>query len=230
LSRHAHETCAPGARAVSTMKDGALFRRTRAGIGSFIRGRSLRFGSLARDLLAAAIAGGEARPARHGADGARHRIGNVALVATTASLDLPATRHHAVSSIKLAATSFLSRRGRIATGTIDPRAIPVDGRNGSPAERCVGRCACSADAIPRTLVGASPVWIRSSDSTQAGGARPPSPGFVPRVRPNSAQTFLDGGHSTRADRVCASAPMRAPPVSSVSLTASRYYVRRSIYL
>ncbi|HKD29539.1 MAG TPA: ATP-binding cassette domain-containing protein [Xanthobacteraceae bacterium] len=161
-----------------------------------------------RDLLAEAIAGIFARPARMALTVLGIVIGMSALVATVGLTRTAANR--IISQFdQLAATElFITARPGLATGTIDPRAIPWD------APERLGRLNGVAAAgllsevnVHDALVRASPVVDPVNQTALRLAVRAASPGLFRAVRADLASGRLfDGGHSARADRVAVLGP------------------------
>jgi len=161
-----------------------------------------------RDLLAEALAGMFARPGRMALTVLGIVIGMAALVAT---VGLTRTAGNRIISQfdQLAATElFVTARPGIATGTVDPKAIPWD----APARilRLNGAVAAglmSEVDVGTALISASPAVDPVAQSAFKLAVRAASPGMFRAVRAELASGRLfDAGHSSRADRVAVLGP------------------------
>jgi macrolide transport system ATP-binding/permease protein len=135
-------------------------------------------------------------------------IGMSALVAT---IGLTRTAGNRIISQfdQLAATElFISARPGIATGTIDPRAIPWDAPERLARLNGVVAAGLLSDVnVHDTLVSASPVVDPVNQTALRLAVRAASPDLFRAVRAElGSGRFLDGGHSTRADRVAILGP------------------------
>src|SRR5258705_467307 len=105
---------------------------------------------------------------------------------------------------QLAATElFISARPGLATGTIDPRAIPWDAPERLARLNGVVAAGLLSDVnVHDTLVSASPVVDPVNQTAFKLAVRAASPDLFRAVRAELASgRFLDSGHSARADRV-----------------------------
>ncbi len=170
--------------------------------------RVLRSKISMRDLLSEALAGMFARPIRMALTVMGIVVGLSALVAT---LGLTGTASNRIISQfdQLAATElFVTARPGLATGTVDPRAIPWD----APERilRLNGAVAAGLMSDVDTggaLVSASPVRDPANQSAFKLAVRAASPGMFPAVRADlAAGRLFDSGHSARADRVAVLGP------------------------
>ena len=161
-----------------------------------------------RDLLSEALAGMFARPARMALTVLGIVVGMAALVAT---VGLTRTAGNRIISQfdQLAATElFVTARPGVATGTVDPRAIPWD----APARilRLNGVVAVglmSEVDVGGALVSSSPVRDPANQSAFKLAVRAASPEMFRAVRAELAAGRLpDAGHSSRADRVAVLGP------------------------
>jgi macrolide transport system ATP-binding/permease protein len=135
-------------------------------------------------------------------------IGMSALVAT---IGLTRTAGNRIISQfdQLAATElFISARPGIATGTIDPRAIPWDAPERLARLNGVVAAGLLSDVnVHDTLVSASPVVDPVNQTAFRLAVRAASPDLFRAVRAELASgRFLDSGHSARADRVAILGP------------------------
>jgi macrolide transport system ATP-binding/permease protein len=165
-------------------------------------------GITTRDLLAEAMAGMLARPARMALTVLGIVIGMAALVAT---IGLTRTAGNRIISQfdQLAATElFISARPGTVTGTIDPRAIPWDAPERLARLNGVVAAGLLSDVnIHDALVSASQVVDPLNQTAFRLAVRAASPGLFPAVRAELASgRFLDDGHSARADRVAILGP------------------------
>jgi putative ABC transport system permease protein len=165
-------------------------------------------GITTRDLLAEAMAGMLARPARMALTVLGIVIGMAALVAT---IGLTRTAGNRIISQfdQLAATElFISARPGTATSTIDPRAIPWDAPERLARLNGVVAAGLLSDVnIHDALVSASQVVDPLNQTAFRLAVRAVSPGLFPAVRAELASgRFLDDGHSARADRVAILGP------------------------
>jgi macrolide transport system ATP-binding/permease protein len=165
-------------------------------------------GITTRDLLAEAMAGMLARPARMALTVLGIVIGMAALVAT---IGLTRTAGNRIISQfdQLAATElFISARPGTVTGTIDPRAIPWDAPERlARLNGVVAAGLLSEVNIHDNLVSASQVVDPLNQTAFRLAVRAASPGLFPAVRAELASgRFLDDGHSARADRVAILGP------------------------
>jgi len=168
----------------------------------------LSSGITKRDLLSEVMAGMFARPARMSLTVLGIVIGMSALVATIGLTRTAANR--IISQFdQLAATElFISARPGLASGTIDPRAIPWDapdrlGRlNGVVAAGLL-----SEVEVREALVSASPIVDPSNQTAFRLAVRAASPDLFRAVRASLASgRIFDDGHSARADRVAILGP------------------------
>ena len=204
---HDENVARRGSRRVN-MKDGALFGGSEPALAASSRAVITASGITARDLLAEAIAGVIARPARMALTVLGIVIGMSALVAT---IGLTRTAGNRIISQfdQLAATElFISARPGIATGTIDPRAIPWDAPERLARLNGVVAAGLLSDVnVHDTLVSASPVVDPVNQTALRLAVRAASPDLFRAVRAElGSGRFLDGGHSTRADRVAILGP------------------------
>lgn len=165
-------------------------------------------GITARDLLAEALAGMFARPARMALTVLGIVIGMSALVATVGLTRTAANR--IISQFdQLAATElFVSARQGIATGTIDPRAIPWDAPERLARLNGVAAAGLLSEVnVHDALVRSSPVVDPVNQTAFRLAVRAASPELFRAVRAGLASGRLfDGGHSDRADRVAILGP------------------------
>ena len=212
---HDENVARRGSRRVN-MKDGELFAGTEpASPGQAHRPRPAatkagvsKSAITPRDLLAEAMAGMLARPARMALTVLGIVIGMSALVAT---VGLTRTAGNRIISQfdQLAATElFISARPGSVTGTIDPRAIPWDAPERLARLNGVVAAGLLSDVNVQTaLVSASPVVDPVNQTAFRLAVRAASPGLFRAVRAKLASgRFLDGGHSGRADRVAILGP------------------------
>jgi macrolide transport system ATP-binding/permease protein len=165
--------------------------------------KSMRSGITWRDLLNEAIAGMFVRPGRMLLTVLGVVIGMSALVAT---VGLTRTAGNRIISQfdQLAATElFVSGRPGVASGTVDPKAIPWDAPE--RLERLNGVVAAGSMSdvdVGGAMVGASSVQDPSNPTSFRVSVRAASPGMFRAVRATlESGRFLDQGHSERADRV-----------------------------
>ena len=161
-----------------------------------------------RDLVSEAIAGAIARPARMALTVLGIVIGMSALVAT---IGLTRTAGNRIISQfdQLAATElFITARPGMATGTIDPRAIPWDAPERLVRLNGVVAAGLLSDVnVHDMLVSASPVVDLSNQTAFKLAVRAASPDLFRAVRADLASgRFIDGGHSARAERVAILGP------------------------
>lgn len=161
-----------------------------------------------RDLLAEAMAGMLARPTRMALTVMGIVIGMSALVAT---VGLTRTAGNRIISQfdQLAATElFISARPGVATGTIDPRAIPWDAPARLARLNGVVAAGLLSDVNVRdALVSASQVVDPVNQTAFRLAVRAASPDLFAAVRAKLASgRFLDGGHSARGDCVAILGP------------------------
>jgi macrolide transport system ATP-binding/permease protein len=161
-----------------------------------------------RDLLAEALAGMFARPGRMVLTVMGIVIGMAALVAT---VGLTRTAGNRIISQfdQLAATElFVTARPGVASGTVDPKAIPWD----APARilRLNGAVAAGLMSdvdVGGVLISASPAVDPVAQSAFKLAVRAASPGMFRAVRAElAAGRLFDEGHSSRADRVAVLGP------------------------
>jgi macrolide transport system ATP-binding/permease protein len=165
--------------------------------------RSMQSGITWRDLLNEAIAGMFVRPGRMLLTVLGVVIGMSALVAT---VGLTRTAGNRIISQfdQLAATElFVSGRPGVASGTVDPKAIPWDAPE--RLERLNGVVAAgnmSDVDVGGAMVGASSVQDPSKPTSFKISVRAASPGMFRAVRATlESGRFPDQGHSERADRI-----------------------------
>src|SRR5215470_8503084 len=204
---HDENVARRGSRRVN-MKDGELFGGSGSDLPTASKARIARSGITARDLLAEAIAGAIARPARMALTVLGIVIGMSALVAT---VGLTRTAGNRIISQfdQLAATElFISARPGGATGMIDPRAIPWDAPERLTRLNGVVAAGLLSDVnVHDTLVSASPVVDPANQTALRLAVRAASPDLLRAVRGELASgRFLDDGHSVRADRVAVLGP------------------------
>ena len=161
-----------------------------------------------RDLVSEAIAGAIARPARMALTVLGIVIGMSALVAT---IGLTRTAGNRIISQfdQLAATElFITARPGMATGTIDPRAIPWDAPERLVRLNGVVAAGLLSDVnVHDMLVSASPVVDPVNQTAFKLAVRAASPDLFRAVRADLASgRFIDGGHSARAERVAILGP------------------------
>ncbi len=165
-------------------------------------------GITTRDLLAEAMSGILARPARMALTVLGVVIGMAALVAT---VGLTRTAGNRIISQfdQLAATElFVSARPGIATGAIDPRAITWDAPERLTRLNGVVAAGLLSDVdIRDAFVSASPVVDPVNQTAFRLAVRAASPGLFRAVRAKLASgRIFDDGHSVRADRVAILGP------------------------
>jgi macrolide transport system ATP-binding/permease protein len=218
---HDENVARRGSRRV-TMKDGELFgepaRIAQAPVPTSEPGRKWPGWSRkvrmpasrisARDLVAEAMAGMLARPARMALTVLGIVIGMSALVAT---VGLTRTAGNRIISQfdRLAATElFITARPGTVTGTIDPRAIPWDAPQRLARLNGVVAAGLLSDVNVRgALVSASQLVDPANASALKLAVRAASPELFPAVRATLATgRFFDGGHSARADCVAILGP------------------------
>jgi macrolide transport system ATP-binding/permease protein len=202
---HDENVARRGSRRVN-MKDGELFGGSEPALP--VSSKAGIAGITARDLFAEAITGAIARPARMALTVLGIVIGMSALVAT---IGLTRTAGNRIISQfdQLAATElFISARPGIATGTIDPRAIPWDAPERLARLNGVVAAGLLSDVnVHDTLVSASPVVDPVNQTAFRLAVRAASPDLFRAVRAELASgRFLDSGHSARADRVAILGP------------------------
>jgi macrolide transport system ATP-binding/permease protein len=190
------------------MKDGQLLGGGEPAGSSPSKSRIAASGITTRDLIAEAIAGAIARPARMALTVLGIVIGMSALVAT---VGLTRTAGNRIISQfdQLAATElFISARPGGATGTIDPRAIPWDAPERLTRLNGVVAAGLLSDVnVHDTLVSSSPVIDPVNQTAIRLAVRAASPDLLRAVRGDLASgRFLDDGHSVRADRVAVLGP------------------------
>ena len=178
-----------------------------------------RSGISLQDLLNEALAGMFARPGRMALTVLGVVIGMSALVAT---LGLTRTAGNRIISQfdQLAATElFVTPRPGMATGMVDPRAIPWDAPvrlqrlNGVVAAGLV-----SEVDVGDAMVNSSPVKDPLNQSAVKLAVRAASPEMYRAVRAELASgRFPDAGHSSRADRVVVLGPDAALRLGIASL-------------
>jgi macrolide transport system ATP-binding/permease protein len=186
-----------------------------------------------RDLLAEALAGMFARPGRMALTVMGIVIGMAALVAT---LGLTRTAGNRIISQfdQLAATElFVTARPGLASGTVDPNAIPWD----APARilRLNGAVAAGLMSdvdVGNALVSASPAVDPVAPSAFKLAVRAASPGMFRAVRADlAAGRLFDEGHSRRADRVAVLGPDAAARLGISDLDrAPAIHVGDHVYL
>jgi macrolide transport system ATP-binding/permease protein len=229
---HDENVARRGVRRVN-MKDGELL----GGHESILPASSKRgvaaSGITARDLVVEAIAGAIARPARMALTVLGIVIGMSALVAT---VGLTRTAGNRIISQfdQLAATElFISARPGMATGTIDPRAIPWDAPERLARLNGVVAAGLLSDVnVHDTLVSASPVVDPTNQTAIRLAVRAASPDLFRAVRGELASgRFLDNGHSARGDRVAILGPdaARRLAISGVERLPA-IYVGDNLYL
>jgi macrolide transport system ATP-binding/permease protein len=190
------------------MKDGQLLGGGGPSTSSPSKSRITASGITTRDLVAEAIAGAIARPARMALTVLGIVIGMSALVAT---VGLTRTAGNRIISQfdQLAATElFISARPGGTTGMIDPRAIPWDAPVRLARLNGVVAAGLLSDVnIHDTLVSASPVVDPANQTALRLAVRAASPDLLRAVRGELASgRFLDDGHSVRGDRVAVLGP------------------------
>jgi macrolide transport system ATP-binding/permease protein len=190
------------------MMDGQLLGGGEPSTSSPSKPRIAASGITTRDLIAEAIAGAIARPARMALTVLGIVIGMSALVAT---VGLTRTAGNRIISQfdQLAATElFISARPGGATGTIDPRAIPWDAPERLARLNGVVAAGLLSDVnVHDMLVSASPVIDPINQTAIRLAVRAASPDLLRAVRGELASgRFLDDGHSVRADRVAVLGP------------------------
>jgi putative ABC transport system permease protein len=190
------------------MKDGELFGGGDRALAAPSKARIAASGITTRDLVAEAIAGAIARPARMALTVLGIVIGMSALVAT---VGLTRTAGNRIISQfdQLAATElFISARPGVATGMTDPRAIPWDAPERLSRLNGVVAAGLLSDVnVHDALVSASPVVDPANQTALRLAVRAASPDLFRAVRGELASgRFLDGGHSIRADRVAILGP------------------------
>ena len=204
---HDENVARRGSRRVN-MKDGQLFGGSETALPPPSRARIAASGITMRDLVSEAIAGAIARPARMALTVLGIVIGMSALVAT---IGLTRTAGNRIISQfdQLAATElFISARPGMATGTIDPRAIPWDAPERLVRLNGVVAAGLLSDVnVHDMLVSASPVVDPSNQTAFKLAVRAASPDLFRAVRADLASgRFIDGGHSARAERVAILGP------------------------
>jgi macrolide transport system ATP-binding/permease protein len=218
---HDENVARRGSRRV-TMKDGELFGEPARAASAPApagepgrmrpaRSRKVRVptsGIRARDLLAEAMAGMLARPARMALTVLGIVIGMSALVAT---VGLTRTAGNRIISQfdRLAATElFITARPGTVTGTIDPRAIPWDAPQRLVQLNGVVAAGLLSDVDVRgALVSASQVVDPANATALKLAVRAGSPELFSAVRATlDSGRFFDGGHSARADCVAILGP------------------------
>src|SRR5215510_11896331 len=204
---HDENVARRGSRRVN-MKDGELFGGSGSDLPPPTKARIRGSGITTRDLVAEAIAGAIARPARMALTVLGIVIGMSALVAT---IGLTRTAGNRIISQfdQLAATElFITARPGMATGTIDPRAIPWDAPERLVRLNGVVAAGLLSDVnVHDALVRASPVVDPVNQTALRLAVRAASPGLFRAVRADLASGRLfDGGHSARADRVAVLGP------------------------
>src|SRR6267143_6131944 len=167
-----------------------------------------RSGITPRDLTNEAFAGMFARPGRMALTVLGVVIGLCALVAT---VGLTRTAGNRIISQfdQLAATElFITARPGMATGTIDPRAIPWDAPERLVRLNGVVAAGLLSDVnVLDMLVSASPVVDPFNQTAFKLAVRAASPDLFRAVRADLASgRFIDGGHSARAERVAILGP------------------------
>jgi macrolide transport system ATP-binding/permease protein len=170
--------------------------------------RALRSGIRTGDLLAEAMAGMLSRPTRVSLTVLGIVIGMSALVAT---VGLTRTAGNRIISQfdQLAATEiFITARPGIATGTIDPSAIPWDAPERLTRLNGVVAAGLLSDVnVGDALVRASHVVDPVNQTALRLAVRAASPELFPAVRATlTSGRFPDNGHSARADRVAVLGP------------------------
>ncbi len=190
------------------MKDGELFGGSETALPPPSRARIAASGITMRDLVSEAIAGAIARPARMALTVLGIVIGMSALVAT---IGLTRTAGNRIISQfdQLAATElFITARPGMATGTIDPRAIPWDAPERLVRLNGVVAAGLLSDVnVHDMLVSASPVVDPANQTAFKLAVRAASPDLFRAVRADLASgRFIDGGHSARAERVAILGP------------------------
>jgi macrolide transport system ATP-binding/permease protein len=237
---HDENVASRGSRRV-TVKDGMLFAGSepelppQAGAArpSSPSARVSASGISVRDLLAEAIAGMIARPARMIFTVLGIVIGMAALVATVGLTQTAGNR--IISQFdQLAATElFVSARPGAATGRIDPHAIPWDAPERLARLNGVTAAGLLSDVnIHDALVSASPVVDPTNQAALKLAVRAVSPDLFRAVRAQlSAGRLLDGGHSARADRVAVLGPDAARRLGISSLEwLPAIYIGDHLYL
>ena len=237
---HDENVASRGSRRV-TMKDGSLFAGSVPALppqaggapSASSRARVAASGISVRDLLAEAIAGMIARPARMMLTVLGIVIGMAALVATVGLTQTAGNR--IVSQFdQLAATElFVSARPGAATGRIDPHAIPWDAPERLARLNGVTGAGLLSDVnIHGALVSASPVVDPANHTALKLAVRAVSPDLFRAVRAElDVGRFLDGGHSARADRVAVLGPDAARRLGISSLERlPAIYVGDHLYL
>src|SRR5215510_6558213 len=204
---HDENVARRGSRRVN-MKDGELFGGSGSDLPPPTKARIRGSGITTRDLVAEAIAGAIARPARMALTVLGIVIGMSALVAT---IGLTRTAGNRIISQfdQLAATElFITARPGMATGTIDPRAIPWDAPERLIRLNGVVAAGLLSDVnVHDMLVSASPVVDPANQTAFKLAVRAASPDLFRAVRADLASGRLfDGGHSARADRVAILGP------------------------
>jgi macrolide transport system ATP-binding/permease protein len=237
---HDENVASRGSRRV-TVKDGALFAGNEPALPpeagavrpASSRARVSASGIAVRDLLAEAIAGMIARPARMIFTVLGIVIGMAALVATVGLTQTAGNR--IISQFdQLAATElFVSARPGTATGRIDPRAIPWDAPERLARLNGVTAAGLLSEVnIHDALVSASPVVDPANHTALKLAVRAVSPDLFRAVRAELfAGRLLDGGHSARADRVAVLGPDAARRLGINSLERlPAIYVGDHLYL
>jgi macrolide transport system ATP-binding/permease protein len=204
---HDENVAGRGSRRVN-MKDGQLLGGGEPASSVPSKSGIAASGIRTRDLVAEAIAGAIARPARMALTVLGIVIGMSALVAT---VGLTRTAGNRIISQfdQLAATElFISARPGGATGTIDPRAIPWDAPERLIRLNGVVAAGLLSDVnVHEMLVSASPVVDPANQTAIRLAVRAASPDLLRAVRGELASgRFLDDGHSVRADRVAVLGP------------------------
>ena len=229
---HDENVARRGARRVN-MKDGELLGGQEPVLPAPSKTRVAASGITARDLVAEAIAGAIARPARMALTVLGIVIGMSALVAT---VGLTRTAGNRIISQfdQLAATElFISARPGMATGAIDPRAIPWDAPERLSRLNGVMAAGLLSDVnVHDTLVSSSPVVDPANQTAMRLAVRAASPDLIRAVRGElAAGRFLDRGHSDRADRVAILGPdaARRLAISGVERLPA-IYVGDDLYL
>jgi macrolide transport system ATP-binding/permease protein len=237
---HDENVASRGSRRV-TMKDGALFAGGESALPPQARGarpalskpRVLASAITVRDLLAEAIAGMIARPARMILTVLGIVIGMAALVATVGLTQTAGNRIISQFDQLAAIELFISARPGTATGTIDPRAIPWDAPERLARLNGVAVAGLLSDVnIHHALVSASPVVDPANHTALKLAVRAVSPDLFRAVRAElSAGRYLDGGHSARADRVAILGPDAARRLGISSLERlPAIYIGDHLYL
>lgn len=190
------------------VKDGQLLGGGEPSTSSPSKSGIAASGITMRDLIAEAIAGAIARPARMALTVLGIVIGMSALVAT---VGLTRTAGNRIISQfdQLAATElFISARPGGASGTTDPRAIPWDAPERLARLNGVVAAGLLSDVNVRDmLVSASPVIDPVNQTAIKLAVRAASPDLLRAVRGElTSGRFLDDGHSVRADRVAVLGP------------------------